>query len=139
MERPDIASSAIIRLDRAKTAIGVIKDHPILGGGWGASGLVHSDILQMGADAGVITAELFVIFYLQILNGLRNSISKSQDPEMKEYRIAFLSSLFGFLFSFFIEAYFNLPEIYAPFWFMLGMGWLLAKFEDKKQEHVKEA
>ena len=40
---------------RAKVAINSIKNKP-MGSGWGSQGWVHSDILQIGASLGIMTA-----------------------------------------------------------------------------------
>ncbi len=132
-QRAAIASSAIGRYERIKDSIDIIKAHPVLGIGLGGSGLVHSDILQFASDGGILMAVFFILFYLNVLNGLRGAIRNTADPELKEYKIAFLSSLFGFFFSFFTEGYTNLPAVYVPFWFIMGMGYLLANFENGKR------
>ncbi|MDD5195387.1 MAG: hypothetical protein PHQ96_06940, partial [Candidatus Omnitrophica bacterium] len=70
-----------------------------------------------------------------VMNGLKNAISSTKDPEIREYRIGFLASIFGFLISFFLESYLNRPDIIIPFWFVFGMAWLLAKFRESEKEN----
>ena len=53
-------SSGQSRIERALTAINSITNNPI-GSGWGSQGWVHSDVLQLAADLGVITGFLFFI------------------------------------------------------------------------------
>ncbi|MDD5584528.1 MAG: hypothetical protein PHV55_05705 [Candidatus Omnitrophica bacterium] len=133
-DNPSEGTSAFIRRERLQKALVTVQEHPIIGIGWGGSGLVHSDIVQFASDAGILTTVFFMMFYLKIINRLRKSIRKTRDPELAEYRIGFFASLFGFLFSFFIESYLNLPEIYVPFWFMLGMGLLLSHLPDEETD-----
>lgn len=132
---PAIAASVIERHKRFSDAVAIARESPFEGIGWGGSGLVHSDIVQFAADAGMFTSIFFILFYLKVLNQLRKSIKDTQDPELKEYKVAILSSLAGFFFSFFVESYLNLPELFIPFWFILGMAWLLAKFKSEDEIH----
>ena len=53
-------SSSGARLARAKIAMESIANYP-LGTGWGSQGWVHSDVLQIGATAGIIPGIILLI------------------------------------------------------------------------------
>ncbi|MFH1876747.1 MAG: O-antigen ligase family protein [Candidatus Omnitrophota bacterium] len=131
-----VGTSAYIRRERMQGALVLIREHPFVGIGLAGSGLVHSDIIQFASDNGILTSLLFMIFYIKILNRLRKSIRSTRDPELAEYRVGVFASLFGFFFSFFIESYLNLPEVYVPFWFMLAIGFVLARLPEEEAEVI---
>jgi len=59
-------SSGAARMYRVNVAINSIKNNP-MGTGWGSQGWVHSDILQIGASLGIITAFIFFISPILLL------------------------------------------------------------------------
>ena len=62
-------SSGGERMARAKMAMSSIMNNPI-GTGWGSQGWVHSDVLQIGASVGIISALIFffspIVLFIQI-------------------------------------------------------------------------
>ncbi len=116
-------SSSVDREERAREAWEWIKQNPIVGNGWGASGLVHSDFLQLWADAGLGAMAAFLILWFQILRRLLVSLKKTRDKIFREYSFGFFASLFGVLFILSTQAWFNLAEQYAPFWVVMALAY----------------
>ena len=73
---PRYDSSGAARMHRAKVAINSIKNHP-LGTGWGSQGWVHSDVLQIGASLGIVTAFIFFISPILLLLKLYKVFNKA--------------------------------------------------------------
>ena len=59
-------SSGATRMQYVKASLKSIKIHP-MGTGWGSQGWLHSDILQIGASLGIITALIFIISQITLL------------------------------------------------------------------------
>ena len=59
-------SSGATRMQYVKASLESIKIHP-MGTGWGSQGWLHSDILQIGASLGIITAMIFVLSQIKLL------------------------------------------------------------------------
>ncbi len=116
-------SSAHKRKGRAEDAWGLIKKSPVLGNGWGASGLVHSDLLQIWADAGIFTFGSFFILFVQIILRLFSAAKRMKNKIFREYSYGFIASLIGVFIVLMGQAWFNLPEQYAPFWLIMGLAY----------------
>ena len=59
-------SSGAARMQYVKASFKSIKIHP-MGTGWGSQGWLHSDILQIAASLGIITAIIFIISQITLL------------------------------------------------------------------------
>ena len=115
-------SSSVKREHRALDCWELIKKSPILGHGWGASGLVHSDPLQIWADAGLAGFLGFVGSFLAVWRRLFR-VRKIRDALYKEYFQGFFVSAFisfGILVQ---QSWMNLPEDYTPFWIIMGLAY----------------
>ena len=117
-------SSSKERENRAAEAWALIKANPILGNGWGASGLVHSDWLQLWADAGIIPFSSFILLFLNVIRRLYLTIRRTRDEKFKNYIYGFLTSALCMLLIFSVQAIFSLPENYTPMWFILGIAFM---------------
>ncbi len=115
-------SSARKRKNRAEYAWAIVKKDPIVGSGWGASGLVHSDFLQLWADAGGIAFLSFLFLFGQGMLRLLIMLSKTRDPYYREYFYGFFSTLGGAFVVLAEQAFFNLPEQYVPFWIIMALA-----------------
>ena len=69
-------SSGAARMYRANIAINSIKHHP-MGTGWGSQGWVHSDILQIGASLGIVTAVIFIMSPILLLLNIYRVFNKA--------------------------------------------------------------
>lgn len=115
-------TSAKKRKVRAEFAWELIKKNPVMGAGWGASGLVHSDFLQLWADAGLGAEVGLAAIFIQIFRRLKK-FSKKAKKEYKEYAHGFIASLAAALVILLGQAWFNLPEQYTPFWIFMGLAY----------------
>lgn len=116
-------SSAKKRKERAEEAWQIVLKDPVVGSGWGASGLVHSDMLQIWADAGGFTLASFVLLFFQILGRLWLRFRMIKDRVMKEYCCGFFGSLAGVFVVLMDQAWLNLPEQYIAFWIIMALAY----------------
>lgn len=130
-ERRD--SSSVKREERARGALELIVKSPFLGHGWGASGLVHSDPLQIWADSGIFGFVGFMGCFFVIWIRLFR-ISKIRDSLYKDYFRGFFVSVFVGFTILLQQAWLNLPENYTPFWVIMGLAYQLPNilFIEKK-------
>ena len=74
-------SSGAARLKYANIALKSMQDRP-MGTGWGSQGWVHSDILQIGASLGIVTAVIFIMGPILLLLSIYRSFNKAP-PEIQ--------------------------------------------------------
>ncbi len=118
-------SSAKIRIARAQTTWDMISKSPIVGYGWGSSGLVHSDILQTWADGGILTIAAFLALYATVLRAIYKASQMTKNKMLREYAYGFAGGLASFFVIFCTQALYNLPQQYPPFWMIMGMAYHL--------------
>ena len=94
-------SSSAARMYRAKVAINSIKNKP-MGSGWGSQGWVHSDILQIGASLGIITAIVFTMSQILLLGNIYKMFNKAP-PALKSGFFLCLSLLIYSFISFLLN------------------------------------
>ncbi|MBN1688956.1 MAG: O-antigen ligase family protein [Candidatus Omnitrophica bacterium] len=119
-------SSAKEREARAKYAWSVVQNSPILGNGWGSSGLVHSDILQIWADVGIFGMLAYLSLFLSNVRRLWSQYRKTKSRMLREYFCGFVGSTVAALAILTVQPFFNLPEQYAPFWAMMALAYFYA-------------
>lgn len=117
-------SSSVKREERARFAWDYIVKHPVLGNGWGASGLVHSDYLQIWADTGLLGFLGLLFCFFAVLRRLFYVV-KIRDKIAQEYARGFISSIVCSAIILIQQAWFNLPEQYTPFWVVMGLAYQL--------------
>ena len=115
-------SSSIKREGRAREAWEMIKENPVVGSGWGASGLVHSDFIQIWADAGFTAFSTFVWIYLMIFKRLLGVV-KTHNKIFKEYCYGFFAAILSTMGILLQQTWLNLPELYTPFWFVMALAY----------------
>jgi hypothetical protein len=115
-----IDHSSLDRKERALDAIDRTIASPF-GNGWGSSGWVHSDFLQVAANLGIFAALIFVAGYLHTLFRLSRRIlfMKSRDREDDDH-LGFalfmaLIAVGGLLTTQGVEV---LPQLMLPVWFV---------------------
>jgi hypothetical protein len=111
------------RLARSETSFEQILAHP-LGQGWGKSGWVHSDVLQLGADLGVAAGGLFVLGYAATLAALWKR--QARDPLALGLVGSFVV-LGGLLLT---QAVYVLPQLIMPGWLVWAMADLRTRGDD---------
>lgn len=81
-----------------------IVEYPILGIGVdnfavysGTWQEVHASYLQIAAEGGVLTLILYVMFFYRGFKNLRQVFARGEDPEVRVFAAALLSSLIGFV------------------------------------------
>ncbi len=115
-------SSIENRTERMSLAYGLMMAKPALGYGWGAGGLAHCDILQIGSDAGIFALIFFLVFYGVILMRLYLAFRRARDPSSKAYANAFFSALSGYLIVLAAESQLNIQEVMIVFWLFMALG-----------------
>lgn len=128
-------SSSAKRYGRALDAVAIALANP-LGAGWGATGLVHSDFLQVAGDCGIPALAAWLLFYWWAIKRLKNQIRLTTDGIEKRYMIGFAAAIAGFFIAFLTEAYFNLPEYWTPFWFVFALGARMVDLSREKNEPI---
>ncbi len=117
-------TSSAQRLTRAGVAVQQMMAHP-LGRGWGSSGWVHSDVLQLGADLGVLAAGVFALWYGATLAALGRRQRQARDPLTLGLLASFLV-LGGLLLT---QAVYVLPQLIMPGWLVWAMADLRARHQ----------
>lgn len=120
----DIAkdSSGYVRQQRYDNALEMIKDNP-LGVGWGGSGWVHADLLQITANLGWLGGLLF--FAILLLPLLKAGMKAIHLPESSTYRkilVVFIAIQSVVILNFWRNGIFSLPQTgiyYFIFWSLL--------------------
>ena len=113
-------SSQFSRIDRATAALDLLKENPLMGVGWGGSGYVHSDLIQIGANLGVLGLGLFLLWVAHLiwrmfnLTRLRGWIG--------EYASALFATFCGLAVVFAGEGLIVFAQLMVPIWFLFAMG-----------------
>ena len=118
-------ASTIGRVSRALGALDLIGKNPWLGNGWSASGWVHSDILQIGANLGLLALFFFSVWYIGIM--WRLFIVTRQNDDRHHYAVGILSSLLGGVVLLATEGIEVLPQQIIPLWFLVAIGHCLVR------------
>jgi hypothetical protein len=114
MESTD--SSALVRVDRAEKGIQKILDNP-LGQGWSSGGWVHSDVIDIAAEVGIVGSVIFVIWYLMTMFKIVHHYLKKPD----NLTLSLLGGFFivGVLFA--SQPMYALTQMVAPLWFVWAL------------------
>lgn len=116
-------SSVVERLVRLQYAIYLIRQGPFLGNGWGASGLVHNDWIQIWADAGLVTLLALLAVFWRVQRRLSEAVPKLKERAQLDVARAFKASLLGYALIMATNPLFNLPEQYPAMWIIMAMGY----------------
>jgi len=131
-------TSALKRRARASDGIQLMRQSPFVGYGWGSSGWVHSDIIQIGANLGIPAMMLFLAWYL---NCMRRLYASTRDPTInnlknKEYAYGLLAGLCAGLFHLFTQAVVVLAFLIIPLWFLLAAAECFPAFLNQPEQAV---
>jgi hypothetical protein len=101
---------------------------PLLGNGWGSSGWVHSDLVQLAANLGVPAFILFLLWYLGRMWGLWRVLQSTSDKQLLIYTAGLLGSLIAALICLSGEAIYVLPQLIIPIWFVVALADVTPQF-----------
>ena len=117
--------SSLTRYGQAQAALLAAFRNP-LGLGWSASGWVHSDFIQLAADTGIVSALVFMIWYLWTL--FRISLKYLSSPEL--LTLGLIGSFFIAGTLFLTQPIYVLPQLVVPVWLI----WALVSFKLREPE-----
>jgi O-antigen ligase len=115
-------SSALKRLYRIQKTLVVFRQSPLDGWGWGSTGWVHSDLLQIAAMLGIFAFLAFIGWYLYTLMRVVRLYRTSKEPWVWEESVAFITFLVGFIVVLSIQAAIVLPQLIIPMWLLFAMA-----------------
>lgn len=124
-------SSQYQRLQRIVDALDLIKQSPLVGVGWGGSGYVHSDLVQIGANLGLPALAVFIVWVI----GLARQIHRiSQRKEWTGgYAAASFASICGLAVLLASEGLIVYVQLLIPVWFVLMMSYKLFDLASQRQ------
>lgn len=124
-------SSVADRTNRLWLAWDIARDHPLIGGGWGAPGSAHSDVLQLAAEVGFGFAALFACWVLATLWRsvvLARRAPAAQRPAARAVALSLIASLPLLA----VEGLLYLPYVAVTFWLVMACGRLLVDAEHSR-------
>ncbi len=113
-------SSQFKRIDRATQAFDLVKQFPLTGVGFGGSGYVHSDFVQIAANLGVPALGIFLVWIASVMWRLFRIARQAN--WIGEYAGALFATFCGLLVTFAGEGLIVLPQLMVPIWFMVSMA-----------------
>lgn len=127
-------SSQYKRLGRAEDALELIRQSPYFGHGWGASGYVHSDLIQIGANLGLIALVLFVLWLSSIIFRVFRLL-KEHDEWIHGNAAVLIGSLCGVGLLLAGEGLIVFVQLMIPVWFLIGMAYKLIDISKARQSN----
>ena len=139
------------RIEYIKVGLRIIKDYPLWGTGpdtveivkqnpkYKASNGVkrgvhlHNNIIQTGAERGIPTLLIWLLFMIWTFLSLLKLIN-NKDPTIRLFSIAALAALVGFNIAGLFEYNFADSEITALFLYMITIPFALKRIQEKSQE-----
>lgn len=125
----DIIVMGDTRLSRFIGAWNLALRHPLLGVGWGGSGWVHSDWLQIAADLGFPAALCLLAWYGTVVLRVRDVARGGTTAWTRAYAAALFISLVGIAVALALEAMIVRPELIFPVWFVFALASKLGEDE----------
>jgi hypothetical protein len=134
-------SSAVKRLQRAVKALMMIRQSPLTGSGWGSTGWIHSDLLQIGAQLGVIALLVFVVWYIVTVTHIFGVYRSAKEPWIWEESIGLLTVLAGFIVVLALQAVIVLSQLIIPVWLLFALADILPRIAKnwKAENHMLQA
>lgn len=130
---PEFAdSSQYDRIFRASYAFDLFQRSPLMGVGWGGSGYVHSDLIQIAANLGIFGIGFFLAWILGILWRLFK-LTRRQDW-IQGYARVLLAMVFGLLIVFSGEGMISFIQLTIPIWFLFAMSDRLTEMSKQTSE-----
>ncbi|MBI5303625.1 MAG: O-antigen ligase family protein [Chloroflexi bacterium] len=116
-------SSQFKRIDRVTAAFDLLKENPLLGVGWGGSGYVHSDLIQIGANLGILGLGLFSLWIVHLI--WRMFQLTRQSGWIGESASGLFATFCGLAVIFAGEGVIVWAQLTVPIWFLFAMGYKL--------------
>ncbi len=124
-------SSQFKRLDRARQALDLVFQSPINGVGWGGSGYVHSDLIQLAANLGLPALGVFLLWVLEITSSLLRLVGR--EDWIGQYAKAMLAALGGLMVALAGEGIIVWAQLMLPAWFVFALCYKLAEFASQEK------
>lgn len=116
------------RIGRVQLAWNVAAANPLTGAGWGASGWVHNDVVQLAADASIPAAILFVLLVgsliwrlwrkQRLLSEVAPELARAWQPISQGLAL----SLCGGLFAMLSQTFIIVSLLMALFWWIYALA-----------------
>ncbi len=116
-------SSQFSRMQRASDALDLVYQYPLFGVGWGGSGYVHSDFIQIAANLGLPAGIVFLLWLLTLIWKMFQ-LRKNSDWTGR-YAVAVFATLCGLMIILAGEGLLAQVHLAIPIWFMLAMAYKL--------------
>jgi O-antigen ligase/polysaccharide polymerase Wzy-like membrane protein len=113
-------SSQYDRIFRATNAYNLFLQNPLTGVGWGGSGYVHSDFIQIAANAGVFGITFFLFWFIGALWQL--FWVTRQGSWASRYARLLFAIICGLIVLLAGEGLFFFVQLVMPIWFLLAMS-----------------
>jgi O-antigen ligase len=124
-------SSQFDRIQKIQAALDVISDSPFFGVGWGGSGYVHSDLLQLAANLGLPALTVFVAWFFSMARQLFALARRTT------WIAPYGAGLFAAICSLFVvsagEGNIVWIQLMVPIWFLFAMTYRLFEFGQAEQ------
>ena len=133
-------TSALERQARAEAGLELIQRNPWLGRGWGASGWVHSDLIQLGANLGLPALAIFLVWYLGRMRRVFIFTQRANHtwPAGREYGRGLLAGLLAGFISLAVQAAYVIPPLIIPLWFLVVMADRLPALQGNDNERMEQ-
>lgn len=117
-----------------------ILKNPFWGRGWGSSGWVHNDFLQLGANLGLLALGLLLFWYVLVLWRL-TKITRvlSVQKECREYAQLLIAGVMGVLVAVQFEVVISLAALAVCFWCFMALVWRYTNlpFDSEREWNIK--
>ncbi|CAG0977124.1 hypothetical protein ANRL3_01884 [Anaerolineae bacterium] len=124
------------RVMRMQQAWNLALANPVIGVGWGGSGWVHNDFLQLAADLGFPGLFLFMLWIGNVLWRLVSDVSRFQTAWSQLCRIVLLTSLVGVALVMAVDALLVLPVLIFPVWLNFALAIKLLEQKGARNETI---
>ncbi len=119
-------SSQFKRLDRAQQGIELVLRSPLNGVGWGGSGYVHSDLIQLAANLGIPALVVFVVWLVTLARSM--FLLAKREGWIGQYAGALLASLAALIVVLAGEGIIVWAQLMVPAWFLFALCYRLIDF-----------
>jgi O-antigen ligase len=150
---PVIMLTCQTRLSIYRNTLNMIRHHPLLGVGintfsrnYGKYRLAeveanfqtadgyyaHNNFLHMAGETGLPSLAVFLAFLVIVFGSIWGSFKRISDPFLRACSISVFAALIAYLVNGFTETNLYYSRIVMIFWFLIGLGLALSRFEDKR-------
>lgn len=121
-------SSQFKHFDRASFAMDWVQQYPLTGIGFGGTGYVHSDLIQIAGDLGVPALLIFLTIVGTLIFRLYRLAR--QPGWMGEYAASLFATIWGLLVIFSGEGLINWIQLMVPVWFVFALSYKLIELNE---------